>query len=57
MYSFYEILIIFQRCKNIDELERAIDGLLFVKEDGDLSYKLSLYAESQSKVRFRQLKT
>lgn len=56
MYSFNEIRVVFARCKDGLELEKACDALLLIIHDGDFSEKLEKYTRLQAHVRFRQLK-
>jgi hypothetical protein len=57
MYSFNEVRLVFARCRNFPELEKACDALLFVINDGGFSEGLEKYTRVQAHVRFRQLKT
>lgn len=56
MYSFNEVRLVFARCTDYLELERACDALLIIINDGDFSKELANYTRLQAHVRFRQLK-
>jgi hypothetical protein len=56
MYSLNEIRMVFARCKDSNELEKACDGFLLIINDGDLPEASVRYAKLQAHVRFRQLK-
>lgn len=56
MYSLNEIRLVFARCKDYLELEKACDAFLFIIQDGDFSDTAETYTRLQAHVRFRQLK-
>jgi hypothetical protein len=56
MYSLNEIRMVFTRCKDYIELEKACDAFLLIISDGDLSATAEKYTRLQAHVRFRQLK-
>lgn len=56
MYTMREIQVVFARCKDYLELEKACGAFLLIIEDGDCSTKEVDFLRSQSTIRFRQLK-
>lgn len=56
MYTLNEIRLIFLRCKDYEELEKACDGFVSIIQDGDLNETEMQFTKMQAHVRFRQLK-
>lgn len=56
MYTMREIQVVFARCKDYLELEKACDAFLAVVKDGGFSILEENYLRTQSIIRFRQLK-
>jgi hypothetical protein len=55
MYSNKELELIFNNCKNLYEIGRAMEALLWVKEDGDITSNQVEYVREKSTGRMFEI--
>ena len=55
MYTLIELQTIFRSCKSLDEIGRAMEALLWVKADGDISPNQECYIRERALGRLREI--
>jgi hypothetical protein len=55
MYSFLELEFIFQKCLTFNEIYKAMNALLYIKADGDLTEDQVIFIHEISVKRVKQL--
>lgn len=55
MYTLSELETIFRGCKSLLEISRAMEALLWVKADGDISPNLEHYIRWKALDRIREI--
>ena len=55
MYSLVELQTIFRSCKNINEIGKAMEALLWVKADGDISPNQECYIRERALGRISEI--
>lgn len=55
MYTTIELQTIFNACKSLKEIGKAMEALLWVKEDGDISPNQERYIRERSLGRLREI--